>query len=114
MRRLVPLLFFAISCGGGEGPDPCEQGPTFADDIAPVIEDHCMMCHDQGLQGPARRGAPMGVNFNSYETLEPYIAQFADNITSGRMPPMNVAGTVPVAAPHRNVVDAWRRCGFPK
>lgn len=114
MRRLFPLFLFVLGCGDGAGPDPCEQSPTYTQDVAPIMAEQCLMCHSQDLQGAARNGAPMGVNFNTYELLEPNIAAAADNITSGRMPPMDAPNTMPVPAEARRAVDAWRRCGYPK
>ncbi len=114
MRRLLVLVCLFVGCGGAEAPDPCLDAPTYTNQIVPIVQDHCLACHDEGLQGVARNGAPMNVNFNDYASIEPNISRFADNITSGRMPPPEAENVPPINSDQRRTVDAWRRCGYPQ
>ena len=111
MRRLLLSILLCAGCGGGEGPDPCADAPTYTNDVAAITAEHCLSCHASDLQGPARSGAPTDLNWDDYEAIEPDVARFADAITSGRMPPMP---NPPVPAEQRMLVDEWRACGFPR
>lgn len=114
MRRLLLPLVLIAACGGDEGPDPCADAPTYTNDITAIVADHCIGCHDVDLAGAARSGAPAGKNFNTFDDIEPHLMDFADAITSGRMPPMDAPGVTPVTAADRQTVSEWRRCGYAK
>lgn len=114
MRRFLVLTCLLVGCGDAEPPDPCLESPTYTNQILPIVADHCLACHDENRQGVARNGAPMEVNFNSFAGVEPVIARFADNITSGRMPPPEALNVPPLNTDQRRLVDAWRRCGYPQ
>lgn len=115
MRRAV--LSFALilgACGGEDPPDPCVDAPTYTNDIAPLIADHCLACHDEAKVGAARNGAPAERNFNDFDLLEPHIADVADVITSGRMPPATATVVEALTSEDRSLVADWRSCDYPR
>lgn len=116
MRRALACLALlaAVGCGDDETVDPCVDAPTFTNDVQPIAAAKCVTCHSDELSGPARNGAPPHLDFGSYDQIEPDRFAFADAITSGRMPPPGEPGTLPVSREERALVDAWRRCGFPR
>lgn len=109
---ITPLLFLA-ACGEDPAPDPCVDAPTYTNDIAGIVEVRCLDCHSTSKVGPARQGAPEGLNYNTYDLTQPNFLAFSNALTSGRMPPPTggVPGTTPF---ERDVVDEWQRCGNPR
>ena len=105
---IVCVTAVAAGCGAdGDDAGPCSVPPTFAQDVAPVADAICTSCHAPGAD---RRGAPPNLNFDSWPSIEPVVAEFADAITSGRMPPI---GFMPTVTPEdRATVSLWRQCGF--
>lgn len=118
MRRLLPLILCPwlglLGCGGEDPPDPCLDAPTYTNQISALLRDHCLACHADSLQGPARNGAPAERTFDDWDLLQPHIADVADVITSGRMPPMDNPFVDPVSPAQRQLVAEWRRCGYPR
>lgn len=115
MRPLAALLLVA-ACGGEDPstiPPQCMTPPTFARDIAPIVERVCIRCHDEAKVNQAREGAPVGMNFNRYELITDKAA-FADAITSGRQPPRDaMPPPESVTMEERGTVGTWRTCGYP-
>lgn len=62
--------------------------------------------------GAARNGAPVDLNFDTYELTEPHLPEFADPISSGREPPMGLDPPLITTAEERELVSKWRMCGF--
>ena len=108
------VLALAAACGGEAGPDPCDDGPSYTNQVAPIVAEKCVTCHSRDLAGSARSGAPDGLDFDDFPTLQPVVASVADAITSGRMPPVGVGGAVATTAEERRIVDRWRSCGYPQ
>ncbi len=113
MARRLLIGLWLTGCGGGPGPEPAEGcDPSLSWDAvgAPFVTTWCTPCHAEGLQGPARSGAPGGLDL---ETLE-QVRAAADRIRAlalsddATMPP---AGPAP--ADERGRMAAWLDCGAP-
>ena len=53
---LLPLV--VVACGG-------EPAVSFSQDVQPIINEHCIQCHEAGGQGEVASG----LNLTSYENL---------------------------------------------
>lgn len=114
MRRWLWIGLFVAACGG-EPPDPCEDAPRYEPTIKALVDTHCINCHASDVSGTNRQGAPIGLDFDDFATLQPNIEQFADSFTSGLMPPRDQPTNPPLtSAGEREQVQLWRQCGFPQ
>jgi hypothetical protein len=108
-------LLLALACGKDPPPDFCSDSPTFTNDIRPtIVEEKCIGCHSELLTGSARNGAPDDYNFDTYDSTQPVLTEFADAISSGREPPMGLDPPLATTAAERDQVSKWRMCGFPR
>ncbi|MCB9646322.1 MAG: hypothetical protein H6730_06945 [Deltaproteobacteria bacterium] len=116
MRRvLAPLaLALALAACGGEPADPCESGPTFTNTVKEISDAKCLSCHSKDAEGANRAGAPVGMDFDDYASIQPILSDFADALTSGRMPPMGAPGISGTTPAERTLVNDWRVCGYPQ
>jgi uncharacterized membrane protein len=110
--RLALALALPLAACGAEGPDPCEGGPSYERDIAPIVAARCTSCHSEALFESARAGAPVGVDLDTPDLAEPRFDAIADAITSGRMPPSD--GPPTTTREERALASAWRACGLPR
>ncbi len=106
--RLWPLfllsLLIAVSCGQKQDPfsgsdaglDGESDGSpdsdkdtivTYSNQIAPILNTHCVSCHDSGKSGPQRNNAPIGVDFDNYESARQSSQKANLRIQAGSMPP---------------------------
>jgi hypothetical protein len=65
-------------------PVPCllsatPQGPTFAKDVAPVLQKNCQVCHRPGEAAP--------FSMLTYEQTRPWAAAMKQAVKTGKMPP---------------------------
>ena len=65
----------AIGAAGQQIADP----PTFARDIAPILYEHCAVCHRPGAVGP--------MSLLSYQQVRPWARAIAEQVATRRMPP---------------------------
>ena len=79
MRRALVLSAFALAA--------CQSntGPTFAQDVQPILDARCVNCHVAGGIAPFA--------LDSYAAAKSRAAEIADAVTSGRMPPSKAAPT---------------------
>jgi len=82
------MSFFSLACGGDEKPidsgdepgyPPITETPTYHEDIARIIIDNCLSCHQEGQIGP--------FPLDSYETVRIFGESVADSVKNRRMPP---------------------------
>jgi hypothetical protein len=110
---VAALALAALGCGTDPNVDFCSDAPTFTNQIRPtIVEEKCIQCHSEGLVGAARNGAPPDFNFDTYESTEPVLREFADAISSGREPPMGLDPPLATTPAERDLVSKWRMCGF--
>ena len=114
MRRLWLCTIFSLAaCSGGDPPDICDEGPRYDPDVKAIVAARCIQCHSSNSVGVMRDGAPVGVDFDDFATLQPNIEAFAEALTSGVMPPRDSPTAPPAtSAAERTQISEWRRCGF--
>lgn len=76
--------------------------PTWKDDIAPIFEEYCALCHN---------GASESV-LNTPESWRERIDAILKYLEDGTMPPQNDATWVPVSPEEVALVRAWRATGM--
>jgi hypothetical protein len=84
-RLLSPLLALALlsSCAGegcNDGDDPSYDGPTYYQDIAPILSVNCSSCHREGGMNPY-------IVYDDAEFTSGMSASIAAAIDEGSMPP---------------------------
>jgi len=112
------LIGFLSSCGmlfaspGISQAQNDEQVVTYDDDVLPqVFQPFCNSCHSSTLTGADRFGAPLGVDYDTYELAIEGANEIlaVAEVVVGSMPP---AGPLP-----QELVDlmlAWQAAGFPE
>ena len=98
-----PLV--GLPSGGGGG----NSDPTYAQDVKPIFDQNCVLCHDANKSGGQRNGAPVSVNFDTYEQLLENLERASARIQAGTMPP---AG--PLDSELVNVFLEWIAAGTPR
>lgn len=90
----VCLCFFFTGCGDKEDPIRTSdatvdvEGPvTYSSHIRGMLESYCLGCHSDSRQGSDRKGAPVSVNFDTYEDIVAWADNAGRRIQSGTMPP---------------------------
>jgi mono/diheme cytochrome c family protein len=89
------------------------SGPTYYQDIAPVISERCSGCHTPGGAAP--------LVFSDYEATAPLAPLIASQLMSGAMPPWPPGGETPPLQHDRSLTDdqlelmlAWAEAGAPE
>jgi hypothetical protein len=108
--RLLLMLLLAtlVGCAGpvpdGQVGQSCEDAsrgeqPWFEDEVLPIFEAYCTLCHAAELEvgaGPGtRRGATPDVDYDSWEGAGRYPELTWERMADRTMPPM---GAVPTTA----------------
>ena len=91
--------------------DPaCEEVYTWTTVGAPFVYTWCTPCHAVGLAEEDRQGAPLGVDFDTYDDVVQWISRIEDRALStdpdAWMPPAGGPSEEELA-----VVAAWIACG---
>jgi hypothetical protein len=68
-------------------PDP-QEAPTFAKDVAPILQENCQACHRPGSIGP--------MSLQTYEEVRPWARVIAQRVEARMMPPWHVDPTLGV------------------
>ncbi len=91
---LIAVTGFQITCGDKQDPvqtpstgDVVTMPVTYTSYIAPLLETHYLRCHAISSQGAERNGAPINVNFDTYEDTLIWSDLMNQRIQSGTMPP---------------------------
>lgn len=82
MRVAALSLAALVAAPGISGATDQEQPPTtvtFSRDIAPILFEHCVVCHRPGAIGP--------MSLTSYREVRPWIRRIAEAVSARRMPP---------------------------
>lgn len=68
MKKRALFTLLALGACSFAAPDIEEvpENPTFTQDILPLFEDHCLLCHGN----PPARGAPPDVRLDVYEFVD--------------------------------------------
>lgn len=85
---------------------------TYADDIAPLLEKHCVECHRDGQIGPFA--------MSDYDEVSGWAVTMLETIDDGRMPPWHAAppfdrflGARHLSDAERDLLAAWIEQGMP-
>jgi hypothetical protein len=95
MRRRFTVLFFASSAtalsivaspsaGGQAVPNPAQV--TFTKDVAPILQDHCQVCHRPGTFAP--------MSLLTYEEVRPWARAIRAKVAAREMPPFFIEKAV--------------------
>lgn len=88
------------SDGGGNGNAP--DTVTYTGDLKAVLDAQCISCHASNKQGAARNGAPVGVNWDTYDAAVASAARGNIRVQAGTMPP---TGGIP--QDQRDLFQKW-------
>jgi hypothetical protein len=112
MRARLVLLFL-VGCNGSTGP----QGPTWYQDVAPLVSARCTGCHTAGGIGPFSLTEP--------ENARRYAPVMVAEVNAGLMPPWHAAETDACkprypfqgdprrSAEERGLLERWATAGAP-
>jgi mono/diheme cytochrome c family protein len=95
-------------------PSKAPLKPTFARDVAPILQQNCQQCHRPGQVGP--------FSLVTYDQARKRAADIADQVLERRMPPWKPDPTVGPAFKHSKalseadiaIVAAWAEAGAPE
>jgi uncharacterized membrane protein len=116
-RCVFLLVLSALGCAKSGAQPESENAKTaqarrqtsFANDIQPLLAARCAPCHAVSKQGRARRGAPPGVDLDTYAAAREHAEDSNELIQDGSMPP---AGSL--SAEQRALFQAWVKQGMPR
>ncbi len=110
---LILLVFTTAGCGEKADPLSGLAGlggtPTYVQDVKALLDQHCLPCHSTAKSGAQRNGAPIAVNFDTYELAVANIERAGVRIQAGTMPP---AGGLEPAI--RTIILDWLATGTPR
>jgi hypothetical protein len=111
---LCPLLLGACSIGEKVDPALIPERPTYAEDIAPILDSYCTACHD--ADGPL--GAIDGVDLSSYDEVVAEFREVELEVGADSMPPRVGADSMPPSGKgltglEKATLERWSKQGFP-
>jgi hypothetical protein len=122
LRPLAALILLPLSACGGEsaspGPGPAATGPTFHEDIEPILQKSCLTCHSPGRIAP--------FSLVKYEDAKPLAGVMASSTADRSMPPWGAVETdecqppqpfkhdIRLSADEIATIDAWAKAGAPE
>jgi mono/diheme cytochrome c family protein len=75
---------------------------NFIADVQPIVQTNCLGCHSFSISGGDRNGAPVAINFDTYENVVSNADRANARIQSGTMPP---GGGIPET--DRAILSEW-------
>lgn len=115
-RRSPQLLVLVSLLGACKTQDAAEQGPsgpTYAEEIAPILHAQCLDCHREGGSAP--------FSLASYEAAKSHASQIAEVTASGYMPPwlpntkgVRFVGERHLSANQKQLLAQWADAGAPR
>lgn len=85
-RLLVSMFVLGITgCGSSksdEAPAKVDSAVTYYDDVAPIVQDHCLQCHQDGGIAPFR--------LDDFATAKAHAAEMATDTGARIMPPWSI------------------------
>jgi uncharacterized membrane protein len=113
---LISVLASVVGCGekldpGGHGnsADGSDGSVTYSQDVAPILDANCIGCHAAYREGADRNGAPVGVDFDTYEAAAESGQAANTRVQAGSMPPPG-----PLSEEDKETFQAWADGGFPE
>ncbi len=87
--------------------------PTYAKDVAPILNKNCVSCHRPGDIGP--------MAFEKYEQVRPWAKSIREKVSLGEMPPwhsVDPKGTFSndrrLTDKEKDIISRWANAGAPK
>lgn len=90
--------------------DCSDDVPRFGEVTA--FSQVCVRCHLSTLEPSQRRGAPVGLNFDDYDSASKNAKRIASEVYWGNMPPSGSGYTLTVE--QDDVLLEWALCGTPE
>ena len=100
----------ALLACSGDPPPACEDGPTWTSAGQPFVTTWCTPCHSSTVIGDDRQGAPVGVDFDTYNATTTWAGSLRPQVAG------DTASMPPAGGPSReDRADfvAWLDCGMP-
>jgi len=85
-RAAVSGALGALFVGSAFAADSANQQPTFAKDIAPILQERCQECHHVGSSAP--------MSLVTYEEARPWAKAIKQKVVTRTMPPWHLDKTV--------------------
>ncbi len=78
---MISLTYLSIlfACNNDKSKDSTTESLTWTKDIQPIVEQHCVRCHQEDGQGTG--------DYTNFETVQAMAPLMLDAIDGGRMPP---------------------------
>jgi hypothetical protein len=107
---LLAIVGSLFNCGPKIDPGASKTGSnndaggnvTCYADVKAIFDQNCVRCHASSKSGSSRKGAPIGVDYDTYAFVKKNIAAGNRTIQSGRMPPDN-----PLTSDEKSLVQQW-------
>ncbi|MEO6602489.1 MAG: hypothetical protein ABIQ16_21585 [Polyangiaceae bacterium] len=108
----VLLLSTACSSKSDEPLDQAGAALTYYEDVAPILQDHCLSCHQEGGIAPFR--------LDDYVTAKANAGAMAADTASRKMPPWGVtsdgscgefSGSLALSAEQVDTIGSWAKAG---
>ena len=81
---------------------------TYALQIKPLLDMHCVGCHASTVHGDARHGAPDGMDYDTYDGAKAAEPKLTAKVDEGLMP---IDATThqpnPLSEPDKSLFHAW-------
>ena len=115
LSAMCLMMTFMTGCAGEvECDSMLDQSVSYATDIAPIFEAKCNYCHNHEKTGAARDGAPVGVDYTTYEDSVANAVGALDEILAEEMPPSCGACPSVPNAEQANLLCNWIKQGTPE
>jgi mono/diheme cytochrome c family protein len=82
--------------------------------LANVFQTNCLFCHSSTLSGSARNGAPVGLNWDIYDTVVANFDRIVVRAVIEQSMPPGFSGIAKLTQPQKDALLAWKTAGFPK
>lgn len=109
-------LGVVMACGEGEKASPVDctnagSNASYNSNVKTFLDAHCTSCHSESAPPWSRRGAPSGVNYDTYDNAKANALEGAHEVADGSMPE-GKAGELSTA--DRCLLQAWVNAGTPQ
>src|SRR5437868_6700266 len=97
---MLPTRFFLVTCAFAviaNAQPSITLTPTFAKDVAPVLNKNCVTCHRPGDIAP--------MAFQTYEQVRPWAKSIKEKVSLGEMPPWHSVDPKGVFSNDRRLSD---------
>jgi uncharacterized membrane protein len=110
---VMVCLAGALACGSDDADEAqaggaCDAAPSF--DEVTAFTQVCTNCHDSSLGFESRNGAPLGYDFDEYETASSEAPEIKIAVEQGYMPPPGYT----ISEEQKAQVISWVDCGAPE